>query len=155
MHISVSKNPQRLLLGVADRELRAIENFIKDQKQEKESGEGLMIVSAIICTFSMNFFASYSLFVFSRTCVRISGSSQSQSFISSSRFLPAADSEKYISRLSVFPIIREMSSFFSTAQIIFEVLEHVNPKASAISPDVKLLFSDSRQRSIPSLIFMP
>ena len=87
--------------------------------------------------------------------MRISGSSQSQSFISSSRFLPAADSEKYISRLSVFPITREMSSFFSTAQIIFEVLEHVNPKASAISPDVKLLFSDNRQRSIPSLIFMP
>ena len=82
-----------------------------------------MIVSAFICTFSMIFFASYSLFVFSRTCVRISGSSQSQSFISSSRFLPAADSEKYISRLSVFPITREISLFFSTAQIIFEVLE--------------------------------
>ena len=99
--------------------------FVKGQKREKENCEKLMIVSAIICTFSMNFLASYSLFVFSRTCVRISGSSQSHSFISSSRFLPATDSEKYISRLSVFPMkcwnmsilrlqqFRPMSNFYS------------------------------------------
>jgi len=35
-HESVSKNPQHLLLGVADRELRVIENFYKRSK----TGEG-------------------------------------------------------------------------------------------------------------------
>ena len=149
------KSPQRRLLGVADRAWKGVERFVNDQVLGIIDWKALTIKSELVILFFKQAFAAYSLFVSFRIWARISGSSQLHAFICSSRVLPAVDSEKYISRLSTFPMTREIRAFFSTAQIIFDVLEQVRPKASAISPAVKLLFSESRHRSIPSLMFTP
>ena len=60
----------------------------------------------------------------------------SSTFDCSDLFFPSAVNEKCIWRLSTLPIIRAINFFSSTERINLEVLEQVNPKASAISPEV-------------------
>ena len=65
----------------------------------------------------------------------ISGTHGVQLWIASSRLRPPSVSEKYICRLSLSPIIRDMRSLRSIDAITFEVFDGVRPSISPNSPE--------------------